>query len=294
MADAAPMSTVEPSTPAPRVITPGRRSLELLGNLTLREIRAQYKRTALGRLWSFINPLATIGIYSLVFATIMRITIPPGVNSGIHVFALFLAAALIPWNFISGGIMGGMNALVANAGLLSKVYFPRWIPVVATVLAMAVTFGIELSVLTVVMALVGGPEVLLFIPVLAVLALLTTLFVAGVALMMSVALVYFRDTQHFMALFMQVWFYLTPIVYPITQVTNQQQSLDSSGRHIPLEFIWGLNPAFRFTDAYRQVLYDFQMPSWQDWVGCLAWTAIVLGLGIAVFRRSSARLVEEL
>lgn len=193
----------------------------------MREVRAQYKRTALGRLWSFINPLATIGIFSLVFATIMKIQIAPGVNSGIHVFALFLAAALIPWNFISGGIVSGMNALVSNAGLLGKVYFPRWIPVVATVLAMAVTFGIELGVLTVVVAIVGGPKVLLFIPLLLILGLLTTAFVAGVALMLSVALVYFRDTQHFMALFMQAWFYLTPIVYPVSLVVNQQQALDA-------------------------------------------------------------------
>ena len=295
MANAAPSTALgDASTPAPRALSPGRRSLELLGNLTMREIRAQYKRTALGRLWSFINPLATIGIFSLVFATIMRIQIQPGVNSGIHIFALFLAAALIPWNFISGGIMSGMNALVANAGLLSKVYFPRWIPVVATVLAMAATFGIELSVLIVVMAIAGGLQVLLFLPILAVLAVLTVAFVAGIALMMSVALVYFRDTQHFMALFMQVWFYLTPIVYPISLIVQKQADLAQDGHDIPLAFIWGLNPAYRFTAAYRSVLYDFQMPSWQDWVGCLAWTLLALGAGVMVFRRFAARLVEEL
>ena len=89
---------------------------ELLVNLTMREVRSQFKRTALGRLWSFINPLATIAIYSMVFGYILQSPIEPGINSGIHLFALFLAAALIPWTFLSGAIMTGMGSIVNNAG----------------------------------------------------------------------------------------------------------------------------------------------------------------------------------
>src|SRR5664279_638295 len=91
---------------------------ELLANLTMREVRSQFKRTALGRAWSFINPLATIAIYSIVFGYILQSPISPGVNSGIHYFALFLASALIPWTFLSGAIMAGMGSIVNNAGLL--------------------------------------------------------------------------------------------------------------------------------------------------------------------------------
>jgi len=89
---------------------------ELLMNLTMREVRSQFKRTALGRLWSFINPLATIAIYSMVFGYILQSPIQPGINSGIHQFALFLAAALIPWTFLSGAIMSGMGSIVNNSG----------------------------------------------------------------------------------------------------------------------------------------------------------------------------------
>lgn len=277
--------------------SPRARSLELLGNLTMREVRSQFKRTALGRAWSFINPLATIAIFSLVFATIMRITVPAGEPSGIHVFALFLGAGLLSWNFINNGVMGGMNALIANAGLLGKVYFPRWIPVVATVLSLAVTLSIEIGVLTVVVAVVGGSKALLLLPllpVLVVLIVLTTVFVTGVALMLSVALVYFRDTQHFMALFMQIWFYATPIVYPVSYIANAEATLKANGINLPLQTIWGFNPAFRITSAFRQVLYDFSFPHWQDWLGILVSATISLGLGVLVFRKFSTRVVEEL
>ncbi len=271
-----------------------RSSLELLGNLTLREIRSQYKRTALGRLWSFINPLATIAIFSLVFGLIFEMKIAPSRYSGVHVFALWLAAALLAWNFISGAVMGGMNALLNSASLLSKVYFPRWIPVVATVLAMAVTFATELAVLLVIMAVWGGPKVLLMIPLLIVLTIIVMAFVTGIALSLSIAVVYFRDTQHFMALFIQIWFYLTPIIYPIDTVAHLQERLGASGHPFPLGTVWGLNPAFRFTNAFRSMLYDFEAPKWEDWVGSILWAAAALAVGTLIFRKFSRRVVEEL
>ncbi|NNG36287.1 ABC transporter permease [Nakamurella aerolata] len=287
-------TTSGPRAPRLGVADSRSRSIELLGSLTMREIRGQYKRTTLGRLWSFINPLATIGIFTAVFSTIMKITPPVGTNSGIHAFALFLGAALLPWNFINNAVMGGMNALVGNAGLLQKVYFPRWIPVIATVLSLAVTLCFELLVLVLIVAIVGGPSVLLYLPGLIPLILLTTVFVSGIALTLSVLLVYFRDTQHFMALLMQVWFYLTPIVYPISLVAEQEQRLADGGHSVPLETLWKLNPAFRITDAFREVLYDFSWPSWGNLLGIALWAAASLLMGVLVFRTFSGRVVEEL
>lgn len=290
-----PSTTVLADTSGTPPVSSRRGSLELLGNLTMREIRAQFKRTMLGRLWSIINPLATIGIYSLVFGFFLRGNPAPGTRSGIDVFALWLAAGLIPWNFINAGVVGGMNSLLSNAGLLSKVYFPRWILVISQNLAAVYTFLTELGILLVVMAIAGGPRVLLFIPVLLLMVAVTAAFCAGIALMLSVLLVYFRDTQHFIALGMQIWFYLTPIIYPLTLVKAQQQELlDKHHTHVPLETIWGLNPAYRLTSMYRSVLYDFDWPHWQDVVGSTASAAVVLLLGILVFRKYSARVVEEL
>lgn len=285
-----------PSASAPRRGTSTR---ELLLNLTMREVRSQFKRTALGRAWSFINPLATIAIYSMVFGFILKSPITPGVNSGVHLFALFLAAALIPWTFFAGAILAGMGSIVNNEGLLSKVYFPRFILPVSVILALAVTFVIELSLLTVIMAIVGGIEVFIFLPGLVAMMAIMITFCIGVALMLSIAMVYFRDTQHFMALFIQLWFYATPIIYSQALVESLQQQVRNSGWNLfgepfPLLFLYNLNPATLFTGAFRSMLYDFVWPSWTVWLGSLVWALAMLGIGSRVFRRFSARMVEEL
>ena len=254
---------------------------ELLFNLTSKEVKAQFKRTVLGRLWSFINPIAILGIYTVVFGVLLKSKPPPGAH-GVVNFTLYLASGLIPWTFISSGIMGGMGAVVANSGLLTKVYFPRWTLVVSAILALANTFLIELGVVVVVMAIFIGPEVLFFLPLLVILVAITIAFCTGLALMLSVALVYFRDTQHFMALFMQIWFYLTPIVYPISLIAPQYLTA------------YRINPAERLVAAYRSMLYNFKVPEWQDWAWCIGWSALVLLIGIRVFSNYTARIVEEL
>lgn len=294
-------STMATAIPPPAVSPPkrGPGTRELLQNLTMREVRSQFKRTALGRAWSFINPLATIAIYSVVFGFILKSPITPGTNSGIHLFALFLAAALIPWTFFAGAILTGMGSIVSNEGLLSKVYFPRFILPVSSILAIAVTFAIELGLLTVIMAIAGGIEVFLFLPgLIAMMAIMIT-FCIGLSLMLSIALVYFRDTQHFMALFIQLWFYATPIIYSQTLVQSLEQQLRESnwnlfGEPFPLLFLYNLNPATLFTGAFRTMLYDFAWPHWTVWLGSLAWALVVLWIGSTVFRKFSARMVEEL
>jgi ABC-2 type transport system permease protein len=299
-----PAQDEPPPMAEPQVTGTGRvtGTRELLTNLTMREVRSQFKRTTLGRLWSFINPLATIAIFSLVFGYILPATNAPGTDSGVHVFALFLATALIPWTFLSGAITSGMNALVLNAGLLSKVYFPRFILPVSTILAMSVTFAIELAILLVIMAVVGGPTVFLFLPGLVAMALITLAFCTGIALMLSIALVYFRDTQHLMAIFMQLWFYATPIIYAESLISGpgglteraQAAGWTLFGQPFPLTLIYNLNPATLITGSFRAMLYDFAWPSWQAWLGCVIWALVALGAGILVFRRFSARVVEEL
>lgn len=254
---------------------------ELLFNLTSKEIKSQFKRTTLGRLWSFINPIATLTIYTLVFGFLLKSKPPVGAH-GVENFTLYLASGLIPWTFISSGIMNGMSGVVANSGLLTKVYFPRWTLVVASILALANTFLIELSVVVVAMAVFIGPEVLLFLPLLFILIGITMAFCTGLALMLSVALVYFRDTQHFMVLFMQIWFYLTPIIYGIALIPKQ------------LLGYYRINPAERLVSAYRSMLYEFRIPAWQDWAWSIGWAALALFVGIRVFDRYAARIVEEL
>ena len=266
-------------------ITEMRRSRELLINLTLREVRGKYKRTALGQGWSLLNPLVQMAIFTVVFGVLIRITPEPGDPSGVDVFALWLVAGLLPWAFFSNAVTSGMGALIGNANLINKVYFPRELLVLSTVFSWNVSFGVELLVLAAVMLLFGGSP-LLFLPVVVVAVVLLTAFALGIALVLSVANVYFRDTQHFIALFMQVWFYATPIVYPYAYVRDNASPT--------VETLYRLNPLERFVTVFRNLFYDNRLPSLADFGYVTIAAALSLVVGFLVFRRYEGRLAEEL
>src|SRR5687768_12833191 len=122
-------------------------SRELMANLTLRELRGKYKRSALGWGWSLLNPLLATAIYTVVFRLFLRIDPPVGDPSGLTSFALFLLCGLLPWNFLSNGLTGSIGSLVANGNLIKKVWFPREILVAASVVSWDVSLAIELVVL---------------------------------------------------------------------------------------------------------------------------------------------------
>lgn len=273
-----------------------RRTRELLVNLTQREVKGRYKRTALGNLWSLINPIATMVIYTIVFGVFMRVEIEPS-RTGLHVFALWLMCALIPWTFFSGAISGGLTSVVDNANLVKKVFFPRQVLVASTVFALDVTTAIELGVLLVALTLFGQ-MVLPWIPMVLVLLALLTVMALGFALMLSVANVYFRDTQHFASIVLQIWFYSTPIIYPLSYVAAAQQDLNGWlarwDLSFPLVRLWELNPMLHFTRAFRSVLYDEAWPSAVDMLWCVGAPVVVLALGWVVFKRFEPRMAEEL
>jgi ABC-type polysaccharide/polyol phosphate export permease len=265
----------------------------LLVNLTLREVRGKYKRTLLGQGWSLLNPIATLLIFSLVFGFVLRVPVPVGDPSGLQVFALYLACGLLPWAFFSNAVTGGMGALIVNANLLRKVFFWRPTLVVATVFSLNVTFAVELSVLIVAL-LIAGTMPLPWLPLVILTVVLLTLFALGIALVLSVAIVYFRDTEHFVGIGMQLWFYATPIVYPYSLIHDQAESMKAAGNEFPLEFIYRLNPMERFVTVFRSMLYDNTFPHLNDVLFCVVAAVVSLAIGITVFTRSQHRLVEEL
>src|SRR5437899_10233529 len=129
---------------------------ELVVNLTLRELRGRYKRSALGWTWSLLNPLSTVVVYSVVFAFFLQIKPPAGDPSGLHNFAMFLLCGLLPFNYLSNGMNGSLDALLANSNLIRKVYFPREVFVVAAVGSLLVTLLVELAVLCVILLALGN------------------------------------------------------------------------------------------------------------------------------------------
>jgi ABC-2 type transport system permease protein len=266
-------------------------TLNLLVNLTLREIKGQYKKTVLGRLWSLLNPLANIAVYSLVFGILVKIPPPVGTNSGLHSFALWVACGIIPWGFVATGTSLGRGALADNAGLLTKVYFPRFVLPTSIILALASTFLTELVAVALFVGVAGGgPRILFRLAALIPIVILNTAFVLGISLILSVGMVYFGDIQHIWGIFLQLWMYASAVVLPFSLV--QQAQATHPG--LPIEFLFQLNPAYQFVEAYRNVLYDFDVPSPTRWLVMLAWAVGAMLIGSLVFRKFSARIVEEL
>jgi len=262
-------------------------SRELFVNLTLRELRGKYKRSLLGWTWSLLNPLATMVIFTLVFRFFLKVEVPEGNPSGLDVFALFLLCGLLPWNFLSNGMSGSMGALIGNSNLIKKVFFPREILVASNVASWVVSFLLELGVLAVVLLVTGQFVLPWLVPALG-LVLIQTMFVLGLGLLLSVLNVYFRDVQHFVGILLQIWFYATPIVYPIKVVG------DALADHTALFTLYKLNPMVRFVEAYRDCLYDLRFPALLDTLYLLGVSGATLALGVAVFTRMEPKLAEEL
>lgn len=265
-------------------------SRELVTNLTLRELRGKYKRSLLGWAWSLLNPLATMLIYTLVFRFFLRVQPPPGDPSGLKNFAFYLMCGLLAWNFLTAGVMGSIGTLIGNANLVKKTYFPRDLLVGSMVASCVVSFLIELALLSVAFLLFGN-MVLPYLPVALVLVALLTLFVTGLALAFSVLNVYFRDIQHLVGILFQVWFYLTPIVYPITLVPERHVIF---GRDLPVRALLELNPIVGYVEAFRDLLYDTRLPPFGHVAYLAVVSAAVFAVGMYLFSRLEGRLAEEL
>lgn len=261
-------------------------SRELFVNLTLRELRSKYKRSALGWAWSLVNPLATMAIFTVVFSVFLGGRPPTGNPSGLESYPLFLLCALLPWNFLSLSITGAMGSLLGNANLIKKVWFPRELLVLSNTAASLVSLLVELGVLAVVLLVAGNfvlPWLLVALPYVALLVLFST----GVGLVLGVLNVYFRDVGHFVGIFLQMWFYATPVVYPTSTVPADY-------RGIPMRQLLGLNPMSRFAEAFRAALYDLRFPPLGTTLGLVAVSLATFAFGLSVFRRFEPRLAEEL
>ncbi|HVV38085.1 MAG TPA: ABC transporter permease [Acidimicrobiales bacterium] len=263
---------------------------ELFRNLTLRELRGKYKRSALGWAWSMINPLATMAIFWLVFHFVIRVDPDTGNPSGLHNFGFFLLCGLLPWNFLLNSLMGGMGAPLANAGLIKKVYFPREVLAASVIASWAVQFLIELGVLIAALLFVGNVAIQ-YIPGVVLVVALEMFFAYGIALALGAMNVYFRDVQHFLALLLQLWFYATPIVYPKSLVPRTAKLF---GHTLPVERLYGLNPMVRFVDMYRNLMYDLRWPPLYDFAYVAGAAILSVLIGRWIFMKLEPRFAEEL
>jgi ABC-2 type transport system permease protein len=259
-------------------------SRELIVNLTLRELRTKYRRSFLGWTWSLLNPLATVVLYSFVFGRLFGSVAPTGNPSGLTQFSLYLLCGIIPWNFFSTVTNMSTGAILGNAGLVRKVAFPRQALVISQVLFMMVQSSIEFALVAVILLIAGSP-LLPWLPVVILLLGLLAVFAAGISLAVSVLTVYFRDLPYLWTIVIQVWFFVTPIVYNYDSVKDRLNG--------PAQTLIAWNPMTGFIRAFRNCLFDGTYPDFKV-VGALALcSAVSLGLGSVVFVRFNRRLAEE-
>ncbi|HHW82643.1 MAG TPA: ABC transporter permease [Actinomycetales bacterium] len=275
------------------IISEIKESKELLRNLTMREIKGKYKRTSLGQLWSLANPIAAMLIYSFVFQFIIRVRPDAGDPSGLNVFALWLMCGLLPWTFFTNVVNGGIGSIVGNENLVKKVYFPRSALVISNALSWFYSWSIEMVVLVIALLVFGGQPILWLLPTFVLMVLLAG-FAIGIAMLLSIANVHFRDTQHLVGILFQVWFYANPIVYPATMVASESEKLGGIIGGITVMDLYTLNPFYYFLEAFRNLLYDNRMPDPSTILIVVALSVGAFAIGWAVFSRHQDRLVEAL
>lgn len=269
---------------------------DLLRNLVVRDLKVRYKHSVLGILWSLLNPLLMMVVFTFVF-TVMQ------PNEGIPHFAIFMLSGLLPWNLFSGSVMGTASQIIGNGHLIKKVYFPREVLPFSMVFSNFVNFLISLIPLAVLLVVtdIGFTPHLLWLPVIILIQMILAL---GLGLIFSTLAVFFRDIIMVLDVALLAGFFLTPLFYPMERVFPQATVL---GFNVPLaQLMRWINPMASIVDAYRTVIYgviDYQSgqaayfgPSAPDLAYLLRTgvTAVLIFLvGWWLFRRVSPRFGEE-
>jgi lipopolysaccharide transport system permease protein len=240
---------------------------ELIKHLTLREIKARYKQSFFGFFWVILNPFFQMLIMSFVFSHIIRMP-----NLGVA-YPVFLYVGLLPWMFFANSVGSGMNCLIENASLLNKIYFPREVLILSTLLAKAFDFGLSLIVLIAIMIFYHVPFtffMLIAIPIFIV----QFMFIFGISIILSVLNLMYRDVQYLFNLILTVWFYITPVIYATEFFPEQYR------------WIFKINPMSVFINAYRQVVLGQDWPNWSSLAIGVALSIGVFCLGYAFFKKS--------
>lgn len=245
----------------------------------IREFQSRYRNSLLGGLWTLLNPLAMILIYTLIFSQVMQARLP-GVETP-FAYSIFLMAGILPWNFFIDILNRFQSVFLENAALIKKINFPKiCLPVIVLIncsINFAIVFVLFLSFL-VFSNQFPGWVIFAFILVL----ILQVALAMGLGIIVGVLNVFFRDVGQFFAIFLQFWFWLTPVVYSITLVPEV------------LRQILIFNPMTPIIVAYQGIFLQAQEPSWLSLWPTLVVAILLNALGLRLFRKHQVEMVDEL
>lgn len=246
---------------------------ELLKNNVKKEIRGKYKNSALGVIWTFLNPLLQLLVYALIFPLILKTTQP--------YYIVFVCVGLVPWTFFTTSVAQSAWTIIANGNIVKKVYFPREILPLSVVTSAMVNFLIS-TIIIVAFCIVYGLGLTKYIIFFPVILLVQYILQLGIAFVLSAATVYFRDLEHFIQIVLQVMFYATPIVYSVETIAS------------PFKAILNLNPMAHIINGYRSIFYYQTMPDIKA-LGIVFILSVILCIaGYFIFRKLQKGFAEEL
>lgn len=246
---------------------------EMLSNLVKKDLRTRYKGSVLGFLWTFVNPLLQLIVYTMVFSVIMKVNVDK--------FYIYLFIALVPWIFFTSSVQGSASSIIANKDLIKKIYFPRIIIPISIVNAafMNMIFSMIIVLIALIISGIGVSEYIIMLPIILGIEYLFTL---GFSFIVSSLNVYFRDLEHILGIVVMAWFYITPIVYTSDMV--------------PSDYLWILNfnPMVPIMQVYRDILYYKQMPDFNGLGMIIISSVIMIIAGYSIFQKLQRNFVEEL
>ena len=239
---------------------------ELTRELTTREIKARYKQSILGYAWVILNPLFQMLVMAFVFSHIIRF---PTVGTP---YTVFLYACLLPWILFANSLVGATNSLVSSANLIKKIYFPREIFVISTILSKIVDFLLASTVFVIFLFFAHTPltfNLLWVIPIF----IIQQIFTYGLSLILAAINLFYRDIQYVLSLILTVGMYLTPVIYP-TEI-------------FPTEYRWifQLNPMAVIINAYRESILSGGMPNLVSLGIAFVVSSLITFVGYRLFKR---------
>ncbi len=255
----------------------------LIQNLVVRELKARYRGTILGFLWSFFNPLLLMIVYTVVFGFIIRPR-DPAFGQSPWLYALFLFCGILPWVWFSSSSLESANVLMVHGNLIKKILFPAEVLPIVTVTSNFVHFSLGLPILLLFIPVFGKTYTayLFFLPLV---IFVQYIFTLGFSLLISSLTVHFRDIRDILANWLTFWFFATPIVYPMSFETIQNSSV--------LRTFLNLNPMTHIMQGYQNCLFFGTLIRWKRLGVTFVVALILFFIGYTVFDRLRDSFPEE-
>lgn len=247
---------------------------DMIFNLVRRELRGRYKGSVLGFLWTYINPLCQVIVYSIVFRVIFRVNIEK--------FYLYLIIGMMPWTFFSSSVQGGATCIRAQSDMVKKIYFPREVIPISYVTSTFVNMLLSFIIVFLAVLVSGFSinfKVIWYLPLIMI---IQYIFVLGLALIVSSITVYFRDLEQIVGVLMMAWIYVTPIMYNVEYVPEAYR------KYIVL------NPMTPIVEIYHQVLYYRITPTRNYFLLACGASLLSFIIGAVMFASMDKNFAEEM